>query len=69
MNHKYPIHPIEIWQIMEDYKVEENQVFMKKINNVFYWFKIIGYELYISTNQITWQPSPNVLHGAMYGTQ
>lgn len=62
MNHKYPIHPIEIWQIMEDYKVEENQVFMKKINNVFYWFKIVGYELYISTNQITWQPSPNVLN-------
>lgn len=64
MNDKHLLNPIEIIQIMRDYQVEEYQVFMKKINNVYYWFKIIGYELYISTDQIKWLPSPNVLNDA-----
>jgi hypothetical protein len=58
---KYMLHPIEIITIMRDYQVEEYQVFSKMINNAWYHFKIIDYVLYISTDQKTWQPTPNVL--------
>jgi hypothetical protein len=58
---KIMIHPIEIITIMQEYHVEEYQVFTKVINNVRYYFKIMDWQLYISTDQIRWQPTPNVL--------
>ena len=62
-------HPIEIITIMQHYNVAEYQPFTEIINGVRYWFKIMDMQLFISTNQITWQPTPNVLYGVMYEAQ
>ena len=62
-------HPIEIITIMQYYNVAEYQPFTEIINGMRYWFKIMDMQLFISTNQITWQPTPNVLYGVMYETQ
>lgn len=62
-------HPIEIITIMQHYNVAEYQPFTEIINNVRYWFKIMDMQLFISSDQMSWQPTPNVLYGVMYETQ
>ena len=54
---------------MQHYNVAEYQPFTEVINGVRYWFKIMDMQLFISSDRMTWQPTPNVLYGVMYETQ
>jgi hypothetical protein len=60
-------HPLEIITIMQHYNVKEFEHFTDVINGVRYWFKIMDFQLFISIDRMTWQPSENVLYGVMYG--
>lgn len=61
--------PIEIIIIFNHYKVEEGEHFSEIIDGVVFWFKIIRFELYISSDRVHWQPSPNVLFEYIYGNK
>lgn len=54
------IRPLELIYIAEKFNVSENQIFTHKVNGVRYYFKIVSWRLYISSDQITWQETFNV---------
>ena len=60
-------HPIEILTIMHHYNVVDHQHFTEIINGTRYWFKIMDFQLFISIDRLTWQPSENALYEVMYG--